>query len=68
MRFVQSLSTECDHTVGVRIRSNTGNPLRLVAHDIRINGTKVTRISPVSDLSYPQEVGTFRLDRQGQIR
>ena len=69
MRLVQTLSTECDHTVAVRVRTSTGNPLLLVAHDIFINGTKVTRLSPLANsFGYPQEIGTFGLNPNGGIR
>lgn len=67
MQYLQRVPTTCDSTVDVMIRSSTGNPLLQAAHDVYLNGTKVTRITSNSALGYLREFGAFRVDTLGRI-
>jgi hypothetical protein len=65
--FMKDASTTCDNTISVRLRTASGNPFFATAHDIYINGTKVSRLSPNTALSYPQEYGSFAINAAGKI-
>lgn len=68
IQYMQRVPTTCDSHVDVRILSSTGNPLAQVAHDIYLNGTKVTRITSNPAWSYLLEHGAFRVDSGGHIQ
>jgi hypothetical protein len=65
--FMKDASTTCDNTISVRLRTASGNPFFATAHDIYINGTKVSRLTPSTALGYPQEYGSFAIDAAGKI-
>jgi hypothetical protein len=65
--FMKSVVTTCDHGIDVAFRTASGNPLLVTAHNIYLNGTKVLRLTTSMGASYPVEVGTFRIDRDGKV-
>jgi hypothetical protein len=66
--FMADAPTTCDSAVVVRFRTPSGNPFFATAHDIYLNGTKVSRLRSVSGLDYPQEIGDFTIGSDGRIR
>jgi hypothetical protein len=67
MQYLQRVPTTCDSHIDVTIRSSTGNPLVQLAHDIYLNGTRVTRVTSDSGLGYLRESGAFRVDAFGRV-
>jgi hypothetical protein len=66
--FMMKVSTACDSQIDVLLRTATRNPQLQVAHDIYLNGTRVSRLMPISPLDYERESAVFRIDSQGRIR
>ena len=66
--FMANASTECDSSVVVRLRTASGEPFFATAHDIYVNGTKVSRLRTIAGLDYPQEIGDFSIAADGRIR
>ena len=66
--FMIHVPTTCDSRIDVLIRTASRNPLLQTAHDIYLNGTRVSRLSTDMSLDYPRESGSFRIDSNGHIR
>jgi len=66
--FMADAPTTCDSSVVVRFRTASGNPFFATAHDVYVNGMKVSRLRSISALDYPQEIGDFTIGADGRIR
>jgi hypothetical protein len=66
--FMREVPTTCDNGMDVLLRTASRNPQLQVAHDIYVNGTRLSRITEITPLDYQRESAAFRIDAQGRVR
>jgi hypothetical protein len=66
--FMQQVPTTCDNGMDVLLRTASRNPQLQVAHDIYVNGTRLSRITELSPVGYQRESAAFSIDARGRVR